>query len=82
MEGTNLSGAHLEGASLRGANLKNLRWPTNYGDYPVILPDGTVWTPEETNRLGRFTHENHLDYKATLAKINAIRVKLGCDPIK
>lgn len=83
---TNLNGVHFEGTNLTGAIfidaiLENVVWAEKSGRSPATLPDGKTWTPEEDERMGRFTNPKHPEFEATLAKIKAIRAELGYDSI-
>ena len=82
LSGANLRGAYMMWAELDGAHLKfedliDPRYTATSNIPPAILPDGNNWT-EDTD-MGKFTYENHIDFKETLKKINSIREKLGYD---
>lgn len=81
LKDTNLTNAHLEGASFQDAYISDVKWSDQYLNQPAILPDGTPWTPEEDKRMERFTNPYHPEFYVTLEKINAIRAKLGYEPI-
>ncbi|GAB5494736.1 MAG: hypothetical protein Phog2KO_49510 [Phototrophicaceae bacterium] len=75
LEGANCQLADFSGASLLLATLDNVDWAGKFGNYPAIMPDGTMWNINQD--LGRFVLPFHADYKATLEKINKIRANKG-----
>lgn len=82
--GSNLSFAVIENADLRNSNLSgaNLLYVeiSSSNLWNAILPDGAQY--ESNIELVRYTDPTHVDYGQTLEKINAIRRKLGIDPIE
>lgn len=87
LEGANLPSTNLQGADLRGTRLQRAEFQkresnvgfTNRFKPRVILPDGTVWTPNVD--MQRFTNPLHPKFKSTLEKINFFRQNQGYEPL-
>lgn len=76
-----LGGANLTGANLNNAKLDNIIWESELNGklHTAIMPDGSIWTPKTD--MTRFTDSEHPEFQITLGKINAIRGKMGLEPI-
>ena len=79
LHGTVLTNANLSGANLFLASIENNKWTYLDGTREAILPDGTTWTPDTD--MEKFSNPEHPDFDTTLAKINAIRLEAGIDPL-
>lgn len=78
--GAVLIGANLLEADLRGANFDGAKFASPHGngekvDKPVVLPDGTVWTPDCD--LARFTDPSHEAHWFPHSTEDAPRIDLG-----
>ena len=80
-----LGDADLQGANLRNANLQEAQFAYSSVEFGqivekvAILPDGTNFTMDVN--LEKFTNPDHPEFKATLEKINQIRMAMNLDPI-
>ncbi|MEM9954889.1 MAG: pentapeptide repeat-containing protein [Chloroflexota bacterium] len=79
IEDAYLLNADLRGADLRRANVKNVKWKSEKGNYPAILPNGKLWTSDVDTEC--YTNPNHPDYQLTLSEINRIRIQIGYRPL-
>jgi uncharacterized membrane protein (DUF485 family) len=74
--------AFLGNTDLRGCDLYAIKneFAIHADSAPSILPDGTVWNPQDG--FDRFRDDSHPEYEATRIKINEVRKELGLPPVE